>query len=184
MPVSEETYERIALEDPDSKWELHSGELRSKPGMTTQHNDVSRVLAFRLQQQLPLDEYRVAADDARVRFSATRNYIPDVIVIPRAFVDRMKTEQSTRLEVYRDPLPLVVEVWSPSTGKEDLTQKLPGYQQRGDAEIWLLHPRQRMLQAFVRQPDGTYAEHVHHGGIIRAAALPDVRIDLDELFRL
>jgi hypothetical protein len=35
MPVSEETYERVALED----WRqvgLHCGNLRSKPGMTAQ----------------------------------------------------------------------------------------------------------------------------------------------------
>ncbi|MGH2585025.1 MAG: Uma2 family endonuclease [Dehalococcoidia bacterium] len=184
MAISERTYERVALEDPDGKWELHCGRLRSKPGMTTQHNHLGRVLCFRLQQQLPFDAYSVSADDARVRLSPTRTYIPDVVVIPAILIEHRKREQPTRLEVYNEPLPLVVEVWSPSTGKEDFTEKLPGYQRRGDAEIWLIHPRDHTLRAWVCNPDGTYTEHLHRGGTIRPAALPNVSIDLDELFRL
>src|SRR5215217_1665618 len=74
MPISEATFERVALEDPDGKWELHCGRLRGKPGMTTRHNLTGVVLAFRLQQQLPLDQYIVSGDRAYVRFSPTRTY--------------------------------------------------------------------------------------------------------------
>src|SRR5215207_3295777 len=119
MPITEDSFERVALEDPDGKWELHCGELRSKPGMTTRHNDIGGILGFRLQQQLPLGQFRVRIDSARVRMSATRTYIPDVAVVPLALVERMKREQPAQLEVYRDPLPLIVEVWSPSTGEDD-----------------------------------------------------------------
>jgi Uma2 family endonuclease len=184
MPISEATFERVALEDPDGKWELHCGRLRSKPGMTTRHNLTGVVLAFRLQQQLPLDQYVVSGDRAYVRFSPTRTYIPDVVVIPRAVIDRKEREEPDRLEVHNEPMPLVVEVWSPSTGKEDLTEKLPGYQERGDAEIWLLHPGERTLRAWVRQADGSYVEHGYRGGVVRPSTLPGVSIDLDELFRL
>ena len=58
MPVSEQTYERPALEDPEGRWELHCGRLRSKPGMTAAHNRLGRVLGYRLQQQLPLNQGR------------------------------------------------------------------------------------------------------------------------------
>lgn len=184
MAVSEETYERVALEDPDGKWELHCGRLRNKPGMTARHNDIGQILGFRLQLQLPLDQYRVRTDNGRVRISPTRTYVPDVMVVPGSFVRRFKDEHPTRLEVYAEPLPLVVEVWSPSTEEEDLTEKLPGYQERGDAEIWLIHPRERRLTASVRQPDGSYVGRVYQGGVIRPAALPDVSIDLDEIFAL
>jgi Uma2 family endonuclease len=184
MPISEATFERVALEDPDGKWELHCGRLRSKPGMTTRHNRTGGLLGFRLQQQLPLDHYLVSVDSAHIRISAIRTYIPDVAVIPRALAQRLDHEQPTSLEVYRDPLPLVVEIWSPSTGEEDRTEKLPGYQRRGDAEIWLLRPQERTLIASVRGPDGSYAEQVYHGGVVRPHALPGVAIDLNELFDL
>lgn len=184
MAITQQTFERVALEDPDGKWELHCGTLRSKPGMTTRHNHTGRILGFWLQQQLPLDRYEGSSDTAYVRLSPTQSYIPDVAVIPMELLRRKDRDEPNRLEVYGDPLPLIVEVWSPSTGKEDLTQKLPGCQARGDAEIWLIHPRERTLRAWVRGPDGTYTEHVHHGGLVRPSALPGVTIDLDELSRL
>jgi Uma2 family endonuclease len=86
------------------------------------------------------------------------------------------------LEVYEDPLPLVVEVWSPSTGDYDVESKLVEYQRRGDLEIWLIHPYDHTLTAWRRQPDGSYAETRYDGGAVQPAALPDVTIDLDSLF--
>lgn len=86
------------------------------------------------------------------------------------------------LEVYEGPLPLVVEVWSPSTGEYDVDTKLPEYQRRGDLEIWRLHPFDRTLIAWRRQPDGSYSESQYTGGTVRPVALPGVAIDLDTLF--
>jgi Uma2 family endonuclease len=77
----------------------------------------------------------------------------------------------------------VVEVWSPTTGNYDLETKLGEYQRRGDREIWLIHPYDRTLTTWRRQPDGSYAESHHdHGGTVQPTALPGVTIDLDALF--
>jgi Uma2 family endonuclease len=97
--------------------------------------------------------------------------------------DRLFAEEDT-VETYREPLPLVVEVWSPSTGEYDVHTKAPDYQRRGDLEIWRLHQAERTLTAWVRLPDGSYVETVYGGGIVRPAALPNVSIDLDGLFNL
>ena len=86
------------------------------------------------------------------------------------------------LEVYQVPLPLVIEVWSRSTGTYDVDDKLPEYQRRGDLEIWRLQPYERALTAWRRQPDGSYTETVYSGGSVRPGALPGVAIDLDALF--
>ena len=43
-----EAYERLALAEPDRKWELRDGVLREKPGMTAAHNwlgDAARLHA-------------------------------------------------------------------------------------------------------------------------------------------
>jgi Uma2 family endonuclease len=82
---------------------------------------------------------------------------------------------------YTEALPLVVEIWSPSTGDYDIAAKLPLYRQRGDQEIWFLHPYERTLTAWRRQPDGSYAEDFYPGGIVPVAALPGLTIDLDAL---
>jgi Uma2 family endonuclease len=87
------------------------------------------------------------------------------------------------LEVYNEPLPLVVEVWSPSTGQYDVDTKIPDYRRRGDTEIWRLHARDRTLTVWHRQSDGRYSEATYTGGIVWSMALPGLSIDLDELFR-
>ena len=182
MPVSEQTYLRLVQEDPDSKWELHCGRLWSKEPMTWEYIKLASVLGFWLQQQLPLDQFIVVEQAGQVRRSETQYYIPDVLVVPAAMVERLFPQRGM-VAVFPDPLPLVVEIWSPSTGRLDVVDKLPEYQGRGDREVWLIHPYERWLRARVRQPDGSYSETLYQGGAVSRAYLPNVTIDLDALFQ-
>src|SRR5665213_2814276 len=84
MTVSEATFREVALEDPEGHWELVCGKLRSKPGMTAEHNDVAFELAFRLRLQLDNREFRVRHDSGHVRRTAENYFIPDVFVLPAA----------------------------------------------------------------------------------------------------
>lgn len=181
MPVTEETYLRLVQEDPDTKWELHCGRLQSKPAMTFEHRQLAWVLGFRLQQQLPRESFVVRVEAGHVRRSETEHFIPNVMVFPREMAARLFSVPGT-VEVFTEPLPLVVEVWSPSTGTYDVTDKLPEYQRRGDREIWLIHPYRRTLSSWTRQADGSYTEQVYQGGPVRPSALAGVMIDLDALF--
>jgi Uma2 family endonuclease len=90
--------------------------------------------------------------------------------------------QDAGLEIYDEPLLLVVDVWSPSTGEYDVDSKIPESKARGDREIWRLHPYERTLTTWIRQADGGYAEMTHTAGVVRPAWLPDVAIDLAALF--
>ena len=185
MPVSEATYEQLALEDPEGRWELICGRPRSKPGMTTEHGETIRALDELLSAQLRTlapGRYRVSAGTARLRIASGTYYIPDICVLPREFVRRKLRELPGRLEVYGEPMPLVVEVWSPSTGEYDVEQKLRDYQQRGDAEIWRIHPYEKTLTAWRRRPDGSYDETVYASGSVQSVALPGATIDLVQLF--
>jgi Uma2 family endonuclease len=182
MPVSESTFKKLALEDPEGHWELVIGRPRQKPGMTVEHNDVALMLAHWLLDQLDRGQFRVRCNAGHVRRSADSYFIPDVMVVP---ADQERAQRATgRLECYVAPLPLVVEVWSPSTGAYDIEIKLSEYQRRGDVEIWRVHPFDRVLTAWVRQSDGTYPQSTNVGGTITAAALPGASIDLDALFAL
>ena len=80
--------------------------------------------------------------------------------------------------------PARYESWSPSTGTHDMNTKLPLYRERGDAEVWRLHPIDRDVIAWRRQPDGRYTEFRFSGGRITLLALPDLTIDLDKVFGL
>lgn len=181
MPITAKTYERVALEDPEGRWELHRGRLREKPGMTFAHNETIVLLSAQLLGQIDLKRFVVRIDLGHVRRSDETYYIPDMFVVPRGLPGQDWSVRDV-LEVYGEPLLLVVEVWSPSTGGYDVDAKLPEYRRRGDLEIWRIHPYDRTLTAWRRQPDGTYAESVHGSGSILPVAIPNVSIDLDALF--
>jgi Uma2 family endonuclease len=180
MPVSEKTFRQLALEDPSGHWELYCGLLRQKPSMSAEHNRAAMYLAGQLIQQLDRHEFEVRVNMGHVHHTSGSYYIPDVLVIPADVVRPLRGQHV--LEAYDRPLPLVVEVWSPSTGDYDVETKLLEYQRRGDQEIWRLHPFDRTLTAWRRQPDGSYLETRLAGGAVRPAALPGVTIDLDALF--
>jgi Uma2 family endonuclease len=180
MSVSERTFELLALEDPEGHWELHCGHLRRKPGMTVEHNRVAFWLAVALADQLDRNAFDVRANMGHVRRPPDNYYIPDVCVIPMEMVRPLFGRRG--LEAYAAPLPLVVEVWSASTGDYDVETKLLEYQRRGDLEIWRIHPYERTLTVWRRQPDGSYIEAQYSGGTVQPIALPNVTIDLDRLF--
>jgi Uma2 family endonuclease len=179
--LTEEEYRQFALGDPQGQWELVDGELRKRPGMSVEHGGVMMGLIEQLLSQLDRSVYRLRATHARLRRSAVTYYVPDVAVIPAALEQALRARPGS-LDAYPEALPLVVEIWSPSTGNYDITEKLPDYQARGDLEIWYIHPYERTLTAWRRLPDGGYAESIHRGGTVSPPSLRGVTIDLDALF--
>ena len=123
---------------------------------------------------------RFAPIEGRVRKPVGTIFIPDLLVVPTAYGEPFRGRPGVPA-IFSGPLPLVVEVWS-STGDYDLDAKLPVYQQRGDLEIWRIHPYERTLTSWQRQPDGSYQETIHRGGSVTPIALPGVTIDLNALW--
>ena len=176
--ISEQQYRDLALNEPDHFWELWDGVLVEKPPMSEKHDDVSFYLGQLVQGHLDRRVYRINVNGNRARLSPRTYYIPDVIVIPVAYQHPLAPRI---LGAYADPLPFVAEVWSPTTGNYDIEAKLPRYQQRGDLEIWFIHPYERTLTAWRKQPDGSYTDTRYTGGIVPILSLPGVAIDLDDL---
>jgi Uma2 family endonuclease len=179
--MSEEAFREFSLHDPQGRWELVNGQLREKPSLSAAHGDVLDLLLEQLYAQLDRSKYRIRTQHGRLRVSSETYYIPDIAIIPIAVRQALLTRPRA-LDAYPEPLPLVIEVWSPSTGNYDINAKLPDYQQRGDREIWYIHPYERTLTAWRRRRDGSYAETIHRSGIVYPASLPGVVIDLDALF--
>ena len=134
-----------------------------------------------LIRQLDLQDFTVGINSGRLRTSVGNYYVPDVVVIPMPYVRRLMERPGT-FEVYDEPMPLVVEVWSRSTGGYVVEEKRAEYRRRGDQEIWRIHPYERTLVAWRRQPDGTYAETLFTEGTIQPIALPGVTNALAALF--
>ena len=181
MGVSQATYERVALEDSEGQWELVCGRLRRKPAMTMAHNSIQRRMSLQLVRQLAEDRYEVATNSTRLRIPGGDNYVPDLVVLPTVLMAQLVG--SPALEGYSDPMPLVIKVWSPSTGEYDVETKLPQYRARGDLEIWLVHPARRDITAWRRESDGSYSETTYAKGEVPVRALPGVKVKLESLFR-
>jgi Uma2 family endonuclease len=127
------------LSGAEGAWELHDGRLVEKPGLTWEQGGIVALLCHLFQLQLDRSEYQVRINEGRVRRSADTIFIPDVLVVPTAYGAPFRGRPG-RLAIFSDPLPLVVEVWSRSTGDYDVDAKLPVYQQRGDLEICAFIP--------------------------------------------
>jgi Uma2 family endonuclease len=141
---------------------------------------VASYLGAALITQLDRRRYRVNSNSGRARLSPRSYYIPDVVVIPAAYKTPFDDDPGA-FNAFAEPLPLVVEVWSRSTGAYDFETKLQGYRERGDAEIWFIQPYERTLAAWRRQVDRSYTEETSRGGLVAVASLSGVVIDLDVL---
>jgi Uma2 family endonuclease len=181
VPVTQEAFARVVEADPERRWELHNGRLTEKPPMTFGHNRVTVLLSAQFLQQIDLRRYDVRIGHGLVHRPGETYYIPDLFVVPLARSIPQSADEDS-VDFYREPVLLVVEVWSPSAGGYDVDAKLPAYRARGDKEIWRIHPYERTLTAWRRQADGSYAESVHRDGTIVPIAVPGVTIDLDALF--
>src|SRR5918997_1774342 len=177
--ISEEAYQQFVLSGVDGSWELHDGRLVVKPGMTFRHGQIPMLLGHLLLSQLDRAQFQVVSE-LRVRQSSATVFVPDLMVVPAAYSEEIRDRPV--LAIFSDPLPLVVEVWSPSTGDYDVDAKLPVYQQRGDLEIWRIHPYERTVTSWQRRPDGSYQETINRGGMVTPVALPGVTIDLSTLW--
>ena len=82
---------------------------------------------------------------------------------------------------------LIVEVFSPSTGKRDMNQKLSLYEKAGVCEYWIVFPNDKAVTVFLLQPEGKYDEGTTYELINGAKKIPvqtlnGFFIDLEELF--
>ena len=175
-----EDYEQFVRSGVEGAWELHDGVLVEKIRMGLEHGVIPALLGHLLLLQIDRAAYHVVTE-LRVRRPAATVFLPDLMVIPKGLGDAFRDRPGT-LAIFADPLPLVVEVWSRSTGDYDVETKIPMYMQRGDLEIWRIHPYERTVTSWVRQPDGTYQETVYRSGTIRLAALAAVEIAVDDIF--
>lgn len=177
--ITEGEYEQIVLAKPIERWELVAGQLREKPGNSWDHSRVVSELIYWLYPQLDPRQH-LPFIGAHVRCTKGTVFRPDVTIVPveygREFAGRPV------LAIFSRPLPFLVEIWAPSTGDYDVDTKIPEYQKRDDLEIWRVHPYQKTITVWCRQPNGVYVESRHDRGGISLHALPDVSLALDDLF--
>lgn len=192
MSLPLESFKAIAAARCDNRCELYEGELREKAPTSVGHNLAVRRLGHQLWVRLGEAAYEIAEQTGYLATPDGDAFVPDLMLIPNALTDALMVDPK-QLEIYTEPLPLVVEVvdrlqappnlTDPALDAVDADAKIPGYQRRGDAEIWRIDPFARIVTTWRRQLNGAYVESERITGALPLHALPGVTIDLDALFR-
>ncbi len=82
---------------------------------------------------------------------------------------------------------LIVEVFSPSTGKRDMNEKYFLYEAAGVREYWIAYPDSQAVTVFILQPDGKFGDGITYEVIngqtqVPVKILEGLFIDLEEIF--
>jgi Uma2 family endonuclease len=142
-------------------------EERGKPMPSLNHGIVQANLGVEFMKHR---EFRVASE---VTLSiGGKSYTPDLILIPRQAVN-WHVDPPKQTEVP----PLVVEIFSPMQGAQEIMDKVAIYLAHGVKSCWVVSPPLHTVK--IMTADGR--EEVHHHGVITDPVL-GMSADLDAVF--
>ena len=123
------------LPDDGQRYELLDGELLVSSAPAVRHQVVALELAIVLRAACPAGLYVLRAPvdwqpDGPTSAGRT-SFQPDVLLVPAKSLDAKNITE---------PLPLAVEVLSPSTRGRDLVEKRAKYESSGVASYWVVDP--------------------------------------------
>jgi Uma2 family endonuclease len=103
---------------------------------------------------------------------------PDILFVDKANLARMHNE-------YLDgPADLVVEVISPESRKRDRVTKFSEYEQGGVREYWIVDPKRKEAEFFLRDANGKYQSvPIGSDGIYRSTVLAGFWLKVDWLWQ-
>jgi Uma2 family endonuclease len=172
--------EFLELPDDDCKqYELVRGELIEMPGSGFEHSAINALLILELgiyNRQHKLGVI-TSSDGAFVLNRETRTVLVPDVAFTRT--DRLppQGERAGVLDLVPD---LVIEVASPSDSANRISEKVHEYLDAGVQLIWVVFPRQRMVQVYT--PDRTsrllYEDDVLGGGDV----LPGFEMRIGDIF--
>jgi len=171
------TFEYL-LETPEdgNRYEILDGELIVSPAPSKLHQEILARL------HLLVAGHVLAHNLGKVYFAPVdvRLFPHDIVQPDLLFI------RADRLDIYRDnpvegPPDLVVEVISPSSRVRDTVRKARVYAAAGVLEYWLPDPAEHGFLLRVLH-DGRYEEIAPEGGCLRSTVLPDLVLNIEELF--
>jgi Uma2 family endonuclease len=180
------TYADYLTWPDDQRWEIIDGMAYSmSPAPTTSHQRILRKLAFIINAHLEGKECELFLAPLDVRFAeqknASDNYI-DTVVQPDILIvcDKSKLDERG----CNGSPDFIIEISSPSTGKNDLTLKFDLYQRHGVKEYWIVHPEEQTVMVFKIDEDGMYGKPERYAGecTVSVPLFGDLVVDLKGVF--
>ncbi len=185
LPRPEQKYSYVdyLTWDENERWEILEGIPYMQAAPSRIHQEISMELATQFHTYLKGKTCRVFAAPFCVRLDVEnnnediRNVVePDItIVCDNAKLDERGCKGSPDM---------IVEILSPSTGKNDKLIKFNKYEKAGVREYWIVEPDQKLISVFLLQPNGRYGrpEVYSEENKIKVSIFQDLEIDLSTVF--
>lgn len=138
------TYEDYLKIDNDNQYELIGGKLILVPAPKTTHQLVKGNIFWALKDYIRKNKLGEVLDaPTDVLLSETEKPQPDIL-----FISTERLDIISEMNVQGAP-DLVVEVLSPSTGKNDRVEKSKMYYKHGVKEYWIVDPDHKTIEVFI-----------------------------------
>jgi Uma2 family endonuclease len=163
----------------DQSYELVRGELILITPPIFNHIFIAKFLERIFDAEMTrLGRPWTTVREAKVRTDVSSSRIPDISVMPLAEAEALMYKSA----VVQAALPLVVEIVSLSSVKDDYEEKLKEYQAIGIAEYWIVDSVSKDPRVTIYSLDnGTYTKQVFHSSEkIISATFPDLAITVTQ----
>lgn len=142
--------EYYRLPEDGNQYEIINGVLERKPSPSTTHQRISHKLERTLTDSCE-SEYIILYAPIDVILSEKETRQPDILMIHRS------REHIIEEHAIVGPPDLVIEIISPSTAKQDRTEKLESYARFGVPEYWIVdHSNLKIEQYGLRKEEDRY----------------------------
>lgn len=177
-------YSDYLLWEDGERWELLDGIPYLQAAPSRVHQEISMDLATQFHNYLKDKSCKVFAAPFCVRLDGekdddhVKNVVePDLSVI----CDQDKLDDRG----CKGAPELIIEILSPSTGKQDKLIKFNKYENAGVQEYWIVEPEQKLVSVFILQENKRYGrpEIYAEEDLMPVHIFTDLRIDLKSVFR-
>lgn len=185
LPKSEQkySYADYLTWNEDGRWEILDGVPYMQAAPSRIHQEISMELATQFHTYLKGKKCRVFAAPFCVRLDVEKNdneiknvVEPDITIV----CDNSKLDERG----CNGAPDMIIEILSPSTGKNDKLIKFNQYEKAGVKEYWIVEPDQKLVSVFLLQSTGRYGrpEIYSEEDSIKVSIFKDLEIDLKTIF--
>ena len=177
------TYAELLALNDEQRYELYDGELVVMGSPNLRHQKIIARLLMILQAFAREHDYgTVYLSPVDLYLAEDRVLIPDLMFVRRERFDQERIEREDGQCLVAPP-DLVVEILSPSTGRNDRMRKPALYPAFGVGHYWILDPAQNQLQAFALDNGRYFLEAMLDSeDVFEPSLFPGLRILLSQLF--
>ncbi|AGL02271.1 Uma2 family endonuclease [Desulfoscipio gibsoniae] len=173
------TYDDYLKIDDDNQYELIGGKLILVPAPRTLHQELVGKIYRRVAEFIydnNLGKVLIAPTD--VLLSDTEKPQPDILFIS---IERLNI--ITEMNVQGAP-DLVVEILSPSTGKNDRVEKSKMYYKHGVKEYWIVDPDHKTIEVFISgEKNWNLFQSYDDEDILTSPLIKGLQIQLKDIFQ-